>query len=103
MNSNASEKQNGAWPWRPALSSYRNEEISVLTFESKQEAYRALDFRWEKLFGMPHSLPGYNAVVVPADAVHYFSEAGLKFAESKLLTVTDLTPEELEEYRNRRR
>ena len=104
MGENATTaKQNGAWPWRPFLSNYRNEEIRALTFESKEATHKAIDFMYDKLYGMPFGLPGYHSLVIPQEAVHFFSEAGFTFEESALLTEDDLTPEELEEYRNRRR
>ena len=104
MNVETIPKISGIHQWKPSLSSYPNEEISVVTFETKQDLYKAMDFVWQNgLRGMPFGIPGYNSLVIPKEAVSYFSHAGFKFEETKLLTKDDLTPEELSEFRNRRR
>jgi hypothetical protein len=101
MNQNPiAENQNSAPLWKPFLSSYDTSERSVLTFENKQDAYTALDLVWKgHLRGVPFGIPGYNSLVVPKEAVPYFSGQGLKFEESKLLTHDELTAEELNELR----
>lgn len=94
-----SATQNGA-AWRPFLSSYDEGELSVMTFHAKEDAYTALDMVWKGVLrGMPFGIPGQNSLVVPHEAVHRFSDAGLKFEETKLLTHGELTAEELNELR----
>ena len=101
MDSNANhEKQNGACSWRPFLSAYRNEEISVLTFDDDERIYAAIDLLGNApLRGMPFALAGGDSIVIPKEAVHLFSEAGIKFEENSLLNIDDLSAEEINELR----
>jgi len=92
---------NGVFLWRPFLSSYAKEDLTALTFPSKPDLHKAFDLIWSRLRGMPFGIPGYNSLIVPRDAVQCFSDAGLKFDESPLLNVADLTPDELAEYHDR--
>ena len=71
-----------------------------MTFAPKDDAYTALDIVGKgALRGMPFGIPGSNSLIVPNDAVKYFSEAGLSFDENNLLTHDELSAEELNELR----
>jgi hypothetical protein len=75
-----------------------------LTFPDDAESDAAIDLLWtDPLRDMPWDLAGGDSIIVPAEGVHFFKDAGLKFVENELLTLDELTPEEWEEYRNRRR
>lgn len=101
MNTNgAMEQSNGEHSWRPFLSAYRNEEISVLTFDDDERIYAAIDLLGTaSLHGMPYALAGGDSIVVPKAAVHHFSEAGMQFEESSLLNIDELSTDELNDLR----
>ena len=88
--------------WKPLLSMYRPKELRSMTFEDDGESDAAIDLLWtDALRDMPWDIAFGDTLVVPAEGVRYFKNAGLKFVENELLTMGELTPEELEEYRNR--
>jgi hypothetical protein len=92
--------KNGTTIWRPFVRSYDDAELSVMAFATVEDVYSALDVIVKgALRGMPFGIPGYNSLVVPKDAVHYFTDAGLRFEESKLLRHDELTGEELDAMR----
>ncbi len=99
-NAKPKQSSNGTNSWRPYLSSYDDADLRVLGFKSINDAYTALDMVWKgSLRGVPFGIPGYNSLVVPKDAVKFFTEAGLPFEETKLLLHEELTSQELNELR----
>jgi hypothetical protein len=86
---------NGAVPlWQPHLSQYADQRI--LTFKSPKDLDAAIDLLWsDALRNMPHDTPDGKTLVVPAEAIDYFTRAGLRFTERKALTVSDLSAEEI--------
>ena len=101
MSNNATPaSQNGTGPWRPFLSAYDNNEISVLTFDTDDRIYAAIDLLGQPpLRGMPFALAAGDSIAIPKEAEHYFAEAGIPFEAKGLLNADDLTAEELNELR----
>ena len=84
----------GPSKWRAHLASYRN--LQRLVFESDQELEKAVDLLWtDALFDLPHDSPDGESLVIPAEAVEYFSKAGLKFTAKKLMSISDFGPDEI--------
>jgi hypothetical protein len=80
-----------ASPWAPHLSSYPDKV--VLRFLSQEHLEKAIDLLWtEELRSLPHSTAGRKTMVVPAEAVEYFSRAGLTFTTTKLRSITEPPP-----------
>jgi len=81
-----SPKKNGMPRWKPRLEGYRASELSLLTFGSDEEIDRAIDMVWVgSLQGMPFNLASDgDSLVVPAKSIHYFTKAGLRFAQKPL-------------------
>ena|SRR5579859_2238508 len=86
--------------WKPLLGMYRPKELRSMTFEDDAQGDAAIDLLWtDPLRDMPWDLAGGDSIIVPAEAVQFFREAGLKFIENELLTHDDLTAAELNELR----
>jgi len=84
--------------WQPHLSQYADQRI--LTFSSPQDLEAAIDLLWtDHLRSLPHDTPDGNALVVPAEAVACFSRAGLQFTQESVLSVSDLSAEEIQRLR----
>jgi hypothetical protein len=76
------------------------EQLKALTFASGEEIDAAIDLLWgEDLRDLPHDLAGGDTVIVPAEAVRYFTAAGLKFTETEVLSAADLPAAELNRLR----
>jgi hypothetical protein len=85
-------------PWEPHLSQYADQRS--LTFKSPKDLDAAIDLLWtDELRNMPHHTPDGKVLVVPAEAVAYFTRAGLRFTEQKVLSVSDLSAEEIRRLR----
>ncbi len=75
--------------WLPHLSQY--EDQRVLTFNSEKELEAAIDLLWtDNLRNLPHETPDGNSLVVPAEAIDYFRQAGLRFTDKRVRNVTEL-------------
>ncbi len=75
--------------WLPHLSQYEDQRI--LTFSSDKELDAAIDLLWtDNLRNLPHETPDGNSLVVPAEAIVYFRQAGLCFTDKSVRNVTDL-------------
>jgi hypothetical protein len=84
--------------WQPHLSQYAEQRI--LTFRSPKDLDAAIDLLWtEELRSLPHATPDGKSLVVPADAVGYFARAGLRFTARKVLSIRDLSVEEIRRLR----
>jgi hypothetical protein len=94
-SANNSHKDAGAMPsWQPYLSQYADQRI--LTFKSPKDLDAAIDLLWTaELRNLPHDTPDGKSLVVPAQAVGSFSRAGLRFTERSVLSVSDLSTEEI--------
>jgi hypothetical protein len=85
-------------PWLPNLSQYT--ELQILSFKSAKDLDAAIDLLWaEDLRNLPHDTPDGQSLVVPTEAVDYFARAGLRFKRQKVLTITDLSAEEIRRLR----
>jgi len=79
--------------WKPFLDSYR--ELSALTFPTDAEIEKGIDLLWtEALRTLPHDLAGGYTIIVPKEAVSYFTRAGLSFHEKRAISISELPPEE---------
>jgi hypothetical protein len=84
--------------WQPQLSQYPEQRI--LTFRSPKDLDAAIDLLWtEELRSLPHATPDGKSLVVPAEAVGYFARAGLRFTARKVLSINDLSAEEIRRLR----
>jgi hypothetical protein len=60
----------------------------------------AIDLLWtDELRDLPHETPDGRSLVVPAEAVAYFTRAGLRFTDKKLPRAGDLPPTEIRRLR----
>jgi hypothetical protein len=85
-------------PWQPHLSQY--EETSILIFSSAKELEAAIDLLWtSNLRNLPHETPDGNSLVVPAEAIEYFRQAGLRFTDKRVRNVTELPTGEIRRLR----
>jgi hypothetical protein len=70
--------------WKPFLDSYPPDQQTELEFETDADAKKAISLLWKReLYQCPHHLTP-DGVIVPAPAVPYFRDAGLKFSEHHL-------------------
>ena len=84
--------------WQPHLSQYADQRI--LTFRSPKDLDAAIDLLWtEELRSLPHATPDGKSLVVPAEAVGCFARAGLRFTARKVLSISDLSAEEIRRLR----
>src|SRR5262249_26336138 len=68
--------------WKAHLDLYQ--ETRALTFKKQQELHAAIDLLWtEPLRELPHALAGGDTIIVPAEAVRYFKEQGLRFRNTR--------------------
>jgi hypothetical protein len=87
--------------WRVHLDSYRDKQI--LTFPSTKDLEAAIDLLWsDALRELPHDTADGKTLIVPAEAMPYFSHAGIPFTASKLRSLRDLHPEEIAKVRQNR-
>jgi len=97
----ANNTHQGARPvplWQPYLSQYTDQRL--LTFKSPKDLDAAIDLLWTaELRGLPHGTPDGKTLVIPAEAVDYFARAGLRFTEKRVLSVSDLSAEEIRRLR----
>jgi hypothetical protein len=95
----AADQAAGPGPaWRPHVSLYADQR--VLTFASDADLGSAIDLLWsEELRTLPHETPDGCSLVVPAEAVVYFSNAGLRFTEKRLRGIGDLPVGEIKRLR----
>ncbi len=62
-----------------------------IEFNSEKELEAAIDLLWtDNLRKLPHETPDGNSLVVPAEAIDYFRQAGLRFTDKRLRNVTEL-------------
>jgi hypothetical protein len=84
--------------WQPYLSQYTDQRI--LIFKSAKDLDAAIDLLWTpELRSLPHDTPDGNSLVVPAEAVDYFTRAGLRFTAKKVRSISDLSAEEIRRLR----
>ncbi len=84
--------------WKPHLDFYRDKR--ALTFKEETELDAAIDLLWsEPLQDLPHDLMGGDTIIVPAEAVGYFKEKGLRFRSSKIQSAGDLPSDEVNRLR----
>lgn len=84
--------------WKPHLSQYSDQRM--LTFGSDKDLAAAIDLLWTaKLRNLPHDTPDGRSLVVPAEAVGYFTRAGLRFTDRAVRCVSDLPAEEIRSLR----
>jgi hypothetical protein len=84
--------------WQPHLSQYADQRI--LTFRSPKDLDAAIDLLWtDEMRSLPHSTPDGKSLVVPAEAVGCFTRAGLRFTARKVLSISDLSAEEIRRLR----
>jgi hypothetical protein len=78
--------------WKPFLDSYR--ELSALTFPTDEEIEKGIDLLWTAaLRTLPHDLAGGYTIIVPKEAVPYFTRAGLSFQEKRAISISELPSE----------
>jgi len=69
--------------WRPSLSEYAEQRL--LSFASTKDLEAAIDLLWKpELRSLPHETPDGASIVVPSDAVEYFTRAGLNFTQRRV-------------------
>jgi hypothetical protein len=79
--------------WKEHLDSYK--ELQLLRFENDRQLEAAIDLLWtDDLRFLPHDTPDGKSIIIPAEAVEFFTRAGLKFTASRLRNMGELTPEE---------
>ena len=84
--------------WKSNLDSYR--EKSVLTFASEEDLAAAIDLLWtDALVTLPHDTPDGHALVIPTEALPYFTRAGIKFTAKRLRSMRELTAEDISKLR----
>jgi hypothetical protein len=89
------QRGEGTPQWKCHLDSYPDKRL--LRFESKDDLHAAIDLLWTEPFrNLPHDTPDGRTLVVPAEAVEHFVRAGVKFQATKLRSISDLTPAEIE-------
>lgn len=77
--------------WRWPLAAYRN--LQRLVFVDQEELEKAVDLLWtDELYALPHASPDGKSIVVPEEAVEYFTRAGLKFSAEKMMSRSDMRP-----------
>jgi hypothetical protein len=87
--------------WKPNLDSYK--EKRILTFYSEKDLESAIDLLWtEELRELPHDTPDGKSLIMPAEAVPYFTKAGLRFKDKKLGSLKELSPQEIAQLRQTR-
>jgi hypothetical protein len=85
--------------WKTHLAAY--EEKTLLTFASEKELEAAIDFLWtDQLRTLPHDTPDGQSIVVPSEAVEFFTRAGLAFASRSLPSIRDLSPSAIRKLRH---
>lgn len=89
--------------WKRSFGSYTNVELRALKFRSVKEFERAIKLCWDysDLKGVPRDSPDGITLIVPEEAVKYFSAKGLKFQVSSLLSAEGLPREKLAEMRRK--
>src|SRR6266849_2049325 len=84
--------------WQANLTQYTDQRL--LTFKSTKDLDAAIDMLWTaELRGLPHETPDGKTLVIPAEAVDYFTRAGLRFTAKQVLSVSDLSAEEIRRLR----
>jgi hypothetical protein len=84
--------------WFPHLDYYP--EQSVLQFPSDTDLEAAIALLWsDGLRTLPHDTAGRKTLVIPTEAVPYFTQAGLRFTVKRLRHMSELSPEELKTLR----
>ncbi|HEV3236815.1 MAG TPA: hypothetical protein VGZ25_07485 [Gemmataceae bacterium] len=84
--------------WQPYLSQYADQRI--LSFKTPKDLDAAIDLLWtDELRNLPHATPDGKSLVIPAEAVSYFAKAGIRFTADNVLTISDLTAEEIRRLR----
>jgi hypothetical protein len=85
--------------WKSSLCAYKDKRL--LKFATEEDLDAAIDFLWsDALEALPHDTPDSRSIIVPAEAVDYFSKAGLKFTAEKLRSISDLGPDEIARLRD---
>lgn len=84
--------------WKPFLSQYSDKRL--LRFPTDGDLEAAIDLLWSGEFRqVPHDTPDGKSLIVPAEAVHLFLEAGLRFSEQKLRSITELPAPQIQKTR----
>jgi hypothetical protein len=98
-DSDAAEPSTADAPqWKAHLDLYK--EKRALIFKEQQELHAAIELLWtEPLRELPHALAGGDTIIVPAEAVRYFKEQGLRFRNTRVLSAGELPPEEINRLR----
>ncbi|HYV39059.1 MAG TPA: hypothetical protein VE988_25460 [Gemmataceae bacterium] len=88
----------GVVDWKPNLCSYK--DTRILKFDTTEDLNAAIDLLWsEPLQTLPHDTPDGRSIIVPAEAVPYFTRAGLRFVTYRLRAMSELGPNEISRLR----
>jgi hypothetical protein len=89
----------GTFPlWPPHLDAYR--ELASLTFPTHEEIDKGIELLWtDELRTLPHDLTDGYTIIVPKEAVEYFTRAGLKFKERRVRRGAEVPAEEMAKLR----
>jgi len=91
MKQKAEVAQNQELPkWYPSLYAYKK---VALKFKTKEDFSKAMGVVCEEERGMPYDLVGFETVIIPENAVEYFS--GLKFKIIKVVPANEIPSERL--------
>jgi hypothetical protein len=84
--------------WKAHLSFYEDQRI--LKFATQEDLEAAIDLLWTpELRTLPHDTPDGKLLVIPAEAVVYFTRAGLQFVEQRVRFISELSPDEVAKLR----
>ena len=87
--------------WKPNLCSYK--DTRLLKFKTSRDLEAAIELLWsEPLETLPHDTPDGRSIIIPAEAVDYFSRAGIEFTVEKLRSISELSYEEIKHLRRKR-
>jgi hypothetical protein len=80
--------------WKAHLDCYREKRALIFTDDKDLDA--AVDLLWsDDLYDLPHALAGGDTIIVPAEAVPYFRDKGLKFRNTRVRSAGELPPKEI--------
>lgn len=79
--------------WKPSIDEYP--ELRALKFFSQKDVDLAIDALYDlPLRGCPRAYVGDNTIIVPAEAVKFFKRARFEFKDTRVLSSSELFPEE---------